>query len=150
MLQTTTDAQPDLPVPAAVLVSAAYRNASTAVAPQTAIVMALDRVLLNLKRAANATEKSKHDDVFSNVSHSAQILRGLGQHLDVEKGGALAERLRDVYYRHVMAMYFSIGKPDAVRRFNKLAEGLGELRDAWAVVAKRPLRVNAAPEQSAQ
>jgi flagellar protein FliS len=150
MLQTTTDAQPESPVPAALMVSAAYRSTSTAVAPQTAIVMALDRVLLNLKRAANASEKKKFDEVFSNVSHSAQILRGLSQHLDVEKGGALAERLRAVYNRHVMAMYFSVGKPDAVRRFNILAEGLGELRDAWAVVAKRPLRGTAATEQSAQ
>lgn len=149
MLQTTTDVQPASPVPAALLVSAAYRTTSTAVAPQTAIVMALDRVLLNLKRAAAATEEKKFDEVFNNVSHSAQILRGLGQHLDLEKGGALVERLRSVYYRHIMAMYFAIGKPDAVRCFTKLAEGLGELRDAWAVVAKRPLRGSSAAEQNA-
>ena len=86
--------------------------------------MALDRVLLNLKRTIAATEAKRFDEAFNIISHSAQILRGLAQHLDVDKGGAMAERLQKVYHANIMAMYFAIGKPDAVRRYQKLAEGL--------------------------
>lgn len=150
MLQAPIDAKPELPTTAAVMVSAAYRNASTTVAPQTAIVMAFDRVLLNLKRIIAATEARKFDEAFNNISHSAQILRGLAQHLDADRGGAMVERLRSLYHRHIMAMYLAMGKPDAIRRYTKLAEGLAELRDAWAVVAKVPTRFSPSTPQQPQ
>jgi flagellar protein FliS len=142
------DVKSEPPKAAAIAASVAYRSAAINVAPQKAIVMALDRVLLNLRRTIAATEAKRFDEAFNNISHSAQILRGLAQHLDVKKGGEFAEQLRNLYNSQAMAMYFAIGKPDAVRRFTKLAEGLGELRDAWAVVAKLPLRAMPTTEQT--
>ncbi|NJL08863.1 MAG: flagellar protein FliS, partial [Methylacidiphilales bacterium] len=118
--------------------TAAYRAAAVTVAPTAAIVIALDRVLLNLKRTIAATEAKRFDEAFNLTSHSTQILRGLAHHLDVERGGALAERLQKTYHANNMAMLLTMGKPDAVRRYHKLAEGLTELRDAWAHVAKVP------------
>lgn len=124
--------------PQAARAASAYRDASVAVGPVAAIVLALDRVLLNLRRVTAAIEAGRHDEAFNFVSHSATILRGLGQALDPERGGALVERLRSVYRTHIVAMYVAIGKKDAIRRVNVLAAGLSELRDAWAFVAKQP------------
>ncbi|NJO54445.1 MAG: flagellar protein FliS [Bacteroidales bacterium] len=139
MLQTAMiDAKAHQPAPSAGAATAAYRTAAVTVAPTTAIVMALDRVLLNLKRTIAATEAKRFDEAFNLTSHSAQILRGLAQHVDVNKGGAMAERLQKTYHTNLLAMYLAMGKPDAIRRYQKLAEGLTELRDAWAQIAKIP------------
>lgn len=149
MLQIATiDVKDEPRKSVAIAASAAYRSAAVTVAPQRAIVVALDRVLLNLRRTITATEAKQFDEAFNNVSHSAQILRGLAQHLDVEKGGEFAEQLQKVYHNQALAMYFAIGKPDAVRRFAKLSEGLSELRDAWAFVASQSVRPTSPIEQS--
>ncbi|BBF93897.1 flagellar export chaperone FliS [Blastochloris tepida] len=132
------DAKTQQPASSAGAASAAYRSATVTVAPTTAIVMALDRVLLNLKRTIAATEAKRFDEAFNLTSHSTQILRGLAHHIDVAKGGAMAERLQKTYHANIMAMLLAMGKPDAVRRYQKLAEGLAELRDAWAQIAKIP------------
>ena len=126
--------------PLAARAASAYRDAAVAVGPVAAIVLALDRVVLNLRRVTVAIEAGRHEEAFNFVSHSATILRGLGQALDAERGGALVERLRGVYHTHIVAMYAAIGKKDAVRRFTVLAGGLSELRDAWAFVARQPVR----------
>ncbi|NJL07929.1 MAG: flagellar protein FliS [Methylacidiphilales bacterium] len=139
MLQTaTTDANAHPPAPTVSAAAAAYRTAAVTVAPTTAIVIALDRVLLNLKRTIEATQAKRFDEAFNLTSHSTQILRGLAHHIDVEKGGALAERLQKTYHANNMAMLLTMGKPDAIRRYQKLAEGLTELRDAWAQIARIP------------
>jgi flagellar secretion chaperone FliS len=139
MPQTATiDAKAQRSAPSAGAVSAAYRSAAVTVAPTTAIVMALDRVLLNLKRTIAATEAKRFDEAFNLTSHSTQILRGLAHHIDVAKGGAMAERLQKTSHANIMAMLLAMGKPDAIRRYQKLAEGLAELRDAWAQIARIP------------
>jgi flagellar secretion chaperone FliS len=126
------------------LAAMAYRRAASSVAPMTAVVMLYDKAIVSLHRAVKANQDRRADESFAHASHAAAILRGLSYALDFERGGAIAESLRATYTGNILALLNSFGKPDMPERYGKLASGLAELRDAWAVVAKLPTKAEEA------
>ncbi len=119
---------------------AAYRKAATSVHPSVAVVRLYDETILAVIQAIRAKEAHDHEGAFVKVLRAATILRGLSHSLDFAKGGAISERLFSVYKRYILLLHVSYGKPDVVRRYRRLLEGLTELRDAWASIAGMPAR----------
>jgi flagellar secretion chaperone FliS len=115
-----------------------YRRVSVTVAPVTAVVRLYDGAIVRLERAVVALEARRLDESYNHVTCAAAILRGLSHILDMEHGGAMAETLRGMYTKNILALLRSVGKPDAVARYRKIGKGLRDLRDAWAAVAKLP------------
>jgi flagellar protein FliS len=125
-------------------VTQAYRGASTAVAPLTAVVMLLDGAILYLKKTIEAGEAKRFEESHGHLVRATSILRGLSHHLNFEKGGPLAERLYRTYSSIIMACLSSYGRPDSTQRYHKLIGSLTELRDAWKSVAANPVARSAA------
>ena len=115
----------------------AYRSAATAVSPLGQIVMLYDGAIMGLRRTIAAVERKCPEDAFNNLQHATTILRGLCHNLDFERGGKFAERMRDTYISLIMAALNSLGKPDAIARFNKLIAAISTLREAWAELRVR-------------
>ncbi|MBR1220955.1 flagellar export chaperone FliS [Bradyrhizobium sp. U87765 SZCCT0131] len=113
----------------------AYRGAAVTVAPLTAVVMLFDGVIMFLKRAVEASEAGRFEEGHAHLMKATAILRGLSHHLNMQKGGALAERLFKTYNSIIVASHRAYGRPDAGRLYQKLIKALTELRDAWKSVA---------------
>lgn len=130
--------------------ASAYRRASSAIPSKLAMVRLHDNAIVRIHRAINAIEAKRLDEGFAHVNHAAAILRGLSHFLDFERGGELAERLYRTYSQNITALLGSLGRPNAVASYRSLAEGLSELRDAWAEIAGVPTRAQEmAPKPSA-
>ncbi|WP_346908239.1 flagellar export chaperone FliS [uncultured Roseibium sp.] len=110
----------------------AYRQASTAVPPLSALVLLFDEALNALILASRHTRQGEYEQANLRTQRAIAILRGLRQNLDLEKGGDFARQLCDAYTRNIFALNASIGKKDAVERYRKLATGLLDLRNAWS------------------
>lgn len=116
----------------------AYRRAAVTVHPAAAVVRLYDGAITRLERAVLALEARQYEESFKNVAVVVTILRGLNHVLDFDRGGELAVRLRKMYSQNILALLRSVGKPDAVVRFQRIGKGLRDLREAWSEVAKLP------------
>lgn len=114
---------------------AAYRSANQTLPPLRVVVLLYDEVLVCLRAAAEAAERGDFGAQFEQVRHATDILRVLLAALDLERGGVLAERLRDGYESNMVALMSTIGKPNASECLARIGNGLRELRDAWREVA---------------
>jgi|GEM_PF-1454118 len=114
---------------------AAYRNAAIQVTPIVAVVKLYDEALRRIRRAMQDTRDRKIEDAYINISRASLILRGLSSNLRFDKGQELAEILKQTYVANMIALHTSFGKPDAVERYERIAAGLTELRNAWAEIA---------------
>lgn len=114
----------------------AYRRTSAMVSPATAVVLLYERAILRLRQAILALDARRFEESFNQVTAAVTILRGLSMALDFDRGGAVAERLDRMYSRNIMALLASVGKADARERYQKIANGLASLREAWIVVAR--------------
>jgi len=124
--------------------ASAYRRTATVVPPEVAVVRLYDCAIVLVQRAVRALDAKRRDEGYAHIHRAASILRGLSHILDHERGGPLAERLHRMYSNNIIALYRALGKPDAKARYGKLIEGLAELRDAWATVARMPTRIEEA------
>jgi flagellar protein FliS len=113
----------------------AYRSAATTVPPLTAVVMLLDAAIVALHRTIEARESRRFEDGHQQMMRAVAILRGLDNHLNLEKGGPLAERLSKTYNSLIVATLRAFGRADATPRYRRLIASLTELRDAWKTVA---------------
>lgn len=116
-------------------ITQAYRGASTAVSPLTAVIMLLDGAILDLKKTIEAAEAKRFEESHGHLVHATAILRGLSHNLNFEKGGPLAKKLYKTYSSLIMASLTAFGRPDATQRYRRLIASLTELRDAWRFVA---------------
>jgi flagellar protein FliS len=118
----------------------AYRTTSTSVHPLVAVVRLFDEMLVQIRRGIQATEARRHEDSFIAIAKAGLILQGLSHNLRFDKGNDVAETLLATYTQNAVALHTAYGRPDAVARYQQLAAGLAELRDAWASAAgMRPL-----------
>ena len=111
-----------------------YRTTAATASPLAGVVMLYDRVIQELSRTVAALERKRLDQAFGHLEAATTILRGLCHNLNFDKGGAVAERMRETYMRLILSALHSLGKPDAIARFNKLIAAVTDLRDAWADV----------------
>lgn len=118
----------------------AYQRAAATVPPSRAVVLLYDRILVLLSRASLAIEEGRTAAAWEDVLKVAAILRGLSHIIDFQKGGKFAERLFTTYTTNTLVVLQSFRKPDAPERYRRIAEGLAELRDAWAGIAGLPTR----------
>lgn len=115
----------------------AYRTAATAVSPLGKVVMLYDGVILRLRKTISAVERKCPEEAFNHLNEATVILRGLCYCLDFERGGKVADQLRDTYIRLIMSALNAFGKRDAVARFHKLIDAIGGLREAWSELRAR-------------
>lgn len=120
----------------------AYRSAMRTVAPAVAVVRLYDRAIMHMNNAANAGKCGDYEVQFNETSKAAQIFNGLNGILDMQRGGAVARSLRDMYNTINRAMFRAVAKPDTEEAFERLIDAVRETRDAWAYVAGevRPAR----------
>lgn len=111
---------------------AAYRTAATTVAPPAAVTLLFDEVLNAIVLAAEHLRKKEYETALLRVARATGILRGLRQNVDLEIDKSMGQQLIDMYTRNIFALNSALTKPDAEERFAALAEGLLELRNAWA------------------
>ncbi|QCK85581.1 flagellar protein FliS [Phreatobacter aquaticus] len=112
-----------------------YRRTSVALSPLAAVVRLLDEAIRSIRKAVQAIGEKRHEESYVAITKASTILRGLIHNLKFERGEDLCEDLMRTYNRNIVALHTSYGRPDAPQRYQRIIEGLTELRDAWASVA---------------
>ena len=113
----------------------AYQAAQRTMPPLKAVVMLYDGILVRITKAAEHARAGEFQKQFECVMSAARIIDGLNRHLDMERGGEVALRLRDTYESVARALFRSVGKSSAPEACERLAAAVRELRDAWATIA---------------
>ncbi|MEM5582355.1 MULTISPECIES: flagellar protein FliS [unclassified Roseibium] len=111
---------------------AAYRTAATTVAPPAAVTLLFDEVLNAIVLAAEELRRRHYENAHARIARATGILRGLRQNVDLEIDKSLGRQLVAMYTRNIFALNGAVVKPDAEDRFVSIAEGLLDLRNAWA------------------
>jgi len=71
--------------------SQAYRGAAIAVPPLKAVIMLLNGASTYLQKSLQAQEARRFEEGHEHLTRATAILRGLSHHLDVTRGGAVAD-----------------------------------------------------------
>lgn len=116
----------------------AYQTAIQTTPPLQAVVLLYDGILVRIHNAAEAANRGDFGEQFNQVMRATDILRGLLAALDIERGGALAARLRETYELNMRALLRSVGHVDAAECLRRIGDGLRELRNAWSEIAGMP------------
>jgi flagellar protein FliS len=113
----------------------AYRQQSVLTAtPGQLVVMLYDGCLRFLHQAAHAMRAGELVQSRERLRRAQAIIAELQTTLDLEQGGVVASRLQGIYVfcqRHLLEG--SSAEDPAM--IDKVAELLGELREAWAEIA---------------
>lgn len=113
----------------------AYRVAATQVHPLVAVVRLFDEVLRRIRKAQVESSARRMEEAYIHVSRASLILRGLSSNLRFDSGEDVAETLKQTYIKNMIALHTAFGKPDAVERYDRILDGLTDLRNAWAETA---------------
>jgi flagellar protein FliS len=115
--------------------TAAYRQQSILTAtPGQLVVMLYDGCLRFLGQAAGALREGDEAEAWGRLSRAESILDELLATLDLEQGGEIASRLQGIYVFCNRQLLEARAERDPAM-IEKVAELLGELRDAWAQIA---------------
>ncbi len=117
----------------------AYTSALGTRPPLHVVVGLYDLAIVHISRAAEAADRRDYEQQFNEGLKAAQILNGLSCCLDMQRGGRVAESLRDLYQAVVSALLRSVGKRNAAIACLRLAGAVRQTRNAWAEIAKLPL-----------
>lgn len=126
----------------------AYQSALQTVPPLQAVVMLYDGILVSIRNASAAAAGGDFGAQFNHVLRATDIMRGLLSALDMSQG-QFAENLRETYEANMRALMGSVGRSNAVECLDKIADGLRELRNAWAEIAGMPMVGGAQPAAQA-
>ncbi|SEQ52383.1 flagellar protein FliS [Devosia sp. YR412] len=116
----------------------AYRTAAAQVPPNVAVVKLYDLAIRSIRLAIVSLGEGKVEDTYIAVNKACQVLRGLTSNLRFSPDNDMADTLKSTYVANMIALHTAFGKPDAARRYAQIAEGLLELRNAWADIAGMP------------
>ena len=115
--------------------TAAYRQQSVLTASSgQLVVMLYDGCLRFLHQASYALRDNRRSVAVDRIGRAGAIIDELLTTLDLDEGGVIASRLQGIYVfclRHLNEAR-TAADPAMV---DKVAELLGELRDAWAQIA---------------
>jgi flagellar secretion chaperone FliS len=115
--------------------TAAYQQQSILTAPpERLVVMLYDGCLRFLHQAAYAMRDDKPREADARLKRAEAIIDELQVTLDHKRGGEIASRLQGIYVfcrRHLL----DARRANDADMVDKVAELLGELRDAWAEIA---------------
>ncbi len=113
----------------------AYQAAQRTLPPLKVVVMLYDGILVRITKAADSARKGDYQKQFEYVMSAARIIDGLNRHLDMERGGQVAQNLRETYEAVARCLFRSVGKESAAEACDRLVIAVRELRDAWAEIA---------------
>jgi len=115
--------------------TAAYQQQSILTAPpERLVVMLYDGCLRFLHQAAYAMRDAKPREADARLKRAEAIIDELTNTLDHKRGGEIASRLQGIYVfcrRHLL----DARRANDAQMVDKVAELLGELREAWAEIA---------------
>jgi flagellar protein FliS len=112
----------------------AYQAAQRTMPPLKIVVMLYDGILIRITKAAEHARAGEFQKQFEMVMSATRIIDGLNRHLDMERGGDVAVRLRETYEAVARALFRSVGKQSAAEACDRLIVAVRELRDAWAEI----------------
>lgn len=118
---------------------AAYQTAVMTTPPLQAVVLLYDGILVRIHNAATAAAAGDYGRQHSEIMRAIEILRGLLAALDMQAGGKLAAGLADTYRVNMQALLHTVGRKDAEQSCRRIANGLRNLRNAWAEIAGMPV-----------
>ena len=114
----------------------AYRqHAVQGASPVSLIVMLYDGAISSLQRAKSAMEAREIEKKVAHLNRALEILCQLEGSLDFERGGKVAQTLKQFYtYARNRALQASIqNSPDML---TALVKNLSTLREAWEQIAR--------------
>ena len=112
----------------------AYGQAAETLAPARQIVLLYDGAIRRIKEARHAIETRRINDRYLALAKATAIVEGLQGCLDLERGGAVARNL-DQLYTYLVLRLARINLEDDVAICDELTARLSELRDSWAKIA---------------
>jgi flagellar protein FliS len=110
--------------------------------PEKLVVMAFDHVLVNLRRARMALEAGNIELRAQSLGKAREGIMELLVSTDAERGGEIAEHLREVY-SFALSEFLAIGRSRDVGQLDRVASLLGNIRDAFATIASEPTLASA-------
>jgi flagellar protein FliS len=116
-------------------VMAAYGQAAETLAPARQIVLLYDGAIRRIREARHAIEARRINDRYQALAKATAIVEGLQGCLDLERGGAIARNL-DQLYTYLVLRMARINLENDVGICDELTARLSELRDSWARIAE--------------
>jgi flagellar protein FliS len=116
-----------------------YRETEVLTAtPGQLVVLLYDHLLLSLRRARAAMEAGEAAAQSECLDKARNVLTELLVTLDRERGGEVAINLAALY-SFLLGELVQVGLRADVARLDRVAHMIGELRDAFALVATTPV-----------
>jgi flagellar protein FliS len=113
----------------------AYNQAAQTIPPVRQVVMLYDGAISRLHEARRAIAEGRIEDRFNAVLKAARIVDGLQSCLDHDRGGEVAPLL-DRLYTYISLRMQQVNTRNDPAICDELIARLGELRDAWRVLAE--------------
>lgn len=113
----------------------AYKKAFATVDGVNQVVMLFDTAIANLQQAKQAIADKKIEERFNKISRVYQILTGLRDSLDMDRGGEVSGVLKD-WYTGTAHRVLSINKSENLEMLDVCIKNIKEMRDAWVEVEK--------------
>ena len=121
----------------------AYRQVETeSRSPLELVVMLYDGALRFLGEAAEAAERKDIRARSRAVSRTLAIVAELQSTLDLEKGGAIADQLDDLY-TYITSRLLDVAIKNDVTAIEETRKLLAPVRDAWSQISQPSVPVGA-------
>ena len=121
----------------------AYRQVETeSRSPLELVVMLYDGALRFLGEAAEAAERKDIRARSHAVSRTLAIVAELQSTLDLEKGGAIADQLDDLY-TYITSRLLDVAIKNDVTAIEETRKLLAPVRDAWSQISQPSVPVGA-------
>ncbi len=104
--------------------------------PVKQIVMLYDRAILSLKQAIEDIENNDIKSKVNNIQKATDILLALNSSLDMEKGGEIAQNLRDLYEFSYRQLLIAHAKNDT-KLIKDIIEILETLKSGWEEIESK-------------
>lgn len=102
--------------------------------PEELIALLFDSACASIKKGQNALAEDEIQMFHEATGKALQIVLGLREILDMEKGGELAQRLSDTYTAIASSLFKAKREKDH-DSLGKIYLALAELRGAWETVS---------------
>ncbi len=120
----------------------AYKQARTTVSKTKQIVMLYEGILKYLKQAEEALQQKNIEGRFNAVKQATDIMIGLQQSLDHEKGGDVAQSLYDFYSDQMYALS-EVNRTNNPAFLQQVAIDIRALLDQWKAIDSKEAEASA-------
>ena len=113
--------------------TANLRDRTSERSPEDLIALLFDTACANVRKGQNALAEGELQMFHDATGKAMQIVLGLREVLDMEKGGELAQSLADTYTA-IAASLFKAKRERDDASLAKIYQALAEIRSAWETV----------------